>query len=67
MKEHTGHNEVRDGGVVHICSCGWVSRPCFSSAVASGEGMDHRDREARSDLTKHAREMSGWEVPGLDG
>lgn len=24
-------------------SCGWESRPCFSSAMASCEGMDHRE------------------------
>lgn len=47
MTEHVGlHNEVRDGGIVHVCSCGWISRPCFSSIIASNEGQDHRDREA---------------------
>jgi hypothetical protein len=36
-------NEVTPEGIVHRCSCGWVSRPCFSNAVASNEGQDHRD------------------------
>jgi len=42
--EHNGHNEVVDGGVVHVCSCGWISRKCFSPAIASCEGMDHREK-----------------------
>lgn len=49
MDEHKGHNEIRDDGVVHVCSCGWVSRPCFSSAIASCEGMDHRESMKRPD------------------
>jgi hypothetical protein len=46
-EHHVGHNEVREGGVVHVCSCGWESRPCFSSAVASNEGADHRELKSR--------------------
>lgn len=43
--EHNGHNEIppEGGGVIHVCSCGWRSRKCFSSAIASCEGMDHRE------------------------
>ncbi len=36
-------NEVVEGGIVHRCSCGWTSRPCLSNAIASLEGMDHRE------------------------
>lgn len=44
MTEHQSQgNEVIDGGIVHRCSCGWVSRPCFSNMLASLEGMNHRD------------------------
>jgi hypothetical protein len=35
-------NEVTPDGIVHRCSCGWVSRPCFSNMIASVEGQDHR-------------------------
>lgn len=31
------------GGIVARCICGWVSRPCFSSMVASNEFQTHRD------------------------
>lgn len=44
--EHTSKgNTATDSGIVHTCSCGWVSRPCFSNAIASVEGMNHRDSE----------------------
>lgn len=36
-------NEVTPDGIVHRCSCGWVSRPCFSNMIASIEGQDHRE------------------------
>lgn len=36
-------NEVTPDGIVHRCSCGWVSRPCFSNMIASLEGQEHRD------------------------
>lgn len=35
-------NEVTLTGIVHRCSCGWVSRPCFSNAVAPVLGAEHR-------------------------
>ncbi len=38
------HNEITKEGIVHVCSCGWRSRPCFSSMVASCEGIDHREK-----------------------
>lgn len=44
-QKHKGHNEVRENGIVHVCSCGWVSRPCFSSMIASVEGMRHRGED----------------------
>lgn len=44
MTEHRSMgNEVVKGGIIHKCSCGWVSRPCFSNMTASALGMDHRD------------------------
>lgn len=45
MSDHNSlGNEVIPGeGIVHRCSCGWVSRPCFSNAVASNLGTDHRE------------------------
>lgn len=57
--EHVGlRNEVRSGGIVHVCSCGWESRECFTSMVASCEGIDHREREERkvSDGERDAEE-----------
>lgn len=47
--EHTsrGNEMVRSEtgtGIVHTCSCGWQSRPCFSNAMASVLGMEHRDQ-----------------------
>jgi hypothetical protein len=50
MKHEGLFNEVVTGGIVHRCSCGWVSRPCFSNAIASNEGADHREAAAKSDV-----------------
>lgn len=41
-------NEVTPDGIVHRCSCGWVSRPCFSNMVASNLGADHREAVTRN-------------------
>ena len=41
-----GNEVVRDvdgTGIVHTCSCGWKSPKCFSNAMASVLGMEHRD------------------------
>lgn len=36
-------NEVIPGGVIHRCSCGWISRPWFSGMLASADGERHRE------------------------
>ena len=41
-KHESAGNEVTADGIVHRCSCGWVSPPCFSNAAASCLGIDHR-------------------------
>ncbi len=38
-------NYVEEDGVVNKCSCGWVSRPCFSPAIATIEGRKHRGED----------------------
>jgi hypothetical protein len=41
--------KAAEGGVFAECICGWVSRPCFSSLIASNEFCDHQE-EAMSAL-----------------
>lgn len=46
MAEHkliNGTLVVTQDGVVAKCSCGWVSRPCFTSMTASCLFMDHQE------------------------
>ena len=38
-------------GVYAKCICGWVSRPCFSSLIASNVFCDHQE-EAQAALDK---------------
>jgi hypothetical protein len=38
-----------EDGIYAKCTCGWVSRPCFSSLIASNEFCDHQE-EAMSAL-----------------
>jgi hypothetical protein len=40
-----------EDGVYAKCICGWVSRPCFSSLIASNEFCDHQE-EAMTALEK---------------
>jgi hypothetical protein len=40
-------NEVTPKGIVHRCSCGWVSPPCFSNLIASVQGQEHREAAGR--------------------
>lgn len=54
--EHvTNGNETTAGGIVHRCSCGWISRPCFSNATATLEGIAHREVEAAAAFEKLMR------------
>jgi hypothetical protein len=41
-------NEVTADGIVHRCSCGWVSRACFSNMIASSLGMAHREAQSNT-------------------
>jgi len=43
MEHKSMGNTVTDDGIVHRCSCGWISRSCFSNAIASIEGEAHRE------------------------
>src|SRR5678810_809123 len=40
-------NHVVVGGIVHLCTCGWRSRPWFSNALASAAGLQHREEMAQ--------------------
>ncbi len=54
MEHRSMGNEAVEGGIVNRCTCGWVSRPCFSNSIASIEGQNHRDDEAESDRIARA-------------
>lgn len=49
MSVRTDHQLIDDtlvteaDGIVAHCTCGWSSRPCFSSSIASIEFRNHRD------------------------
>ncbi len=55
MEHKSLGNEVVKGGIIHRCSCGWVSRECFSNGAASCLGMDHRDEAAAEARLKPLR------------
>lgn len=51
-KQHNlvGSTLIRvDDGIVARCTCGWVSRECFSSLIASSIFRDHQEA-AKNDL-----------------
>jgi len=40
-------NHIVTGGIIHLCSCGWRSRPWFSNILASAAGVAHREEMER--------------------
>lgn len=54
-------NHVVVGGIVHICTCGWRSRPWFSNMLASAAGEAHREGMERLRIANSAVKMH-WPI-----